>query len=131
MTRRAVSVVVVLVAAVLAACSADAVPEATSTPGAPATGAVVEASGEALYAANCARCHGADLNGTDEGPPFLHRVYEPSHHADASFFLAVQRGVRAHHWDFGDMPPVEGLSEADVAAIIAFVRAEQRAAGIE
>ncbi len=118
-------------ALIVGGCRGETSPEATSTPGAPATAVVVEAGGAALYASNCARCHGADLNGTDEGPPFLHRVYEPSHHADASFFLAVQRGVRAHHWDFGDMPPVEGLSEADVAAIIAFVRAEQRAVGIE
>ncbi|GMU40392.1 MAG: hypothetical protein AMXMBFR23_12580 [Chloroflexota bacterium] len=140
MPYRALAFAAVLAALVLAACGGDATPEAAppsgAVPAVPAASSsdgagVIEGSGEALYAANCARCHGADLNGTGEGPPFLHRVYEPSHHADASFFLAVQRGVRAHHWDFGDMPPVEGLSEAEVAAIIAFVRAQQRAVGIE
>jgi mono/diheme cytochrome c family protein len=87
--------------------------------------------GAMLYAAACASCHGAALEGSAQGPPFLHRVYEPSHHADAAFFLAVRRGVRAHHWTFGDMPPVPGLTEAQVEAIVAFVRARQREGGIE
>ena len=97
---------------------------ATTTAGDPRAGA-------ALYADNCAACHGADLRGTPAGPPFLHEVYEPGHHADASFLLAVQRGVPQHHWDFGAMPPVPGLDQQDVADIIAFVREEQRAVGIE
>ena len=88
-------------------------------------------AGAALYADNCAACHGADLRGTAAGPPFLHEVYEPGHHADAAFLLAVQRGVPQHHWDFGAMPPVPGLSQQDVADIIAHVREEQRAVGIE
>ena len=87
-------------------------------------------AGAALYANNCASCHGADLRGTDMGPPHLHPVYEPGHHGDASFRLAVQRGVQPHHWDFGPMPPIDGLSDAEVDDIIAYVRQEQRAAGI-
>ena len=43
---------------------------------------------------------------------------------------AVARGVRAHHWRFGDMPRVEGLTRGDVAAIVAYVRELQRANGI-
>lgn len=88
-------------------------------------------SGEQLYAANCAECHGADLRGTDKGPSHLSEVYEPSHHANAAFLLAVQAGVRAHHWSFGDMPAIEGLSPNDVEAIIAFVREQQRIQGYE
>lgn len=87
-------------------------------------------AGAALYADNCASCHGADLRGTDTGPPHLDPVYEPGHHADASFRLAVQRGAQQHHWDFGPMPPIEGLSDAEVDDIIAYVRQEQRAVGI-
>ena len=45
---------------------------------------------------------------------------EPGHHGDGSFHQAVARGVRAHHWRFGDMPPVEGLSRRDVAGIVAY-----------
>ena len=44
--------------------------------------------------------------------------------------LAARRGVRAHHWGFGDMPPVEGVTDADIAAIIAYVRTLQKANGV-
>ena len=91
---------------------------------------LVEAGAE-LYSANCAECHGSDLRGTDKGPSHLSIIYEPSHHADGAFLSAVQRGVRTHHWDFGDMPPIEGLQPEDVEAITAFVREQQRVEGFE
>lgn len=87
--------------------------------------------GAELYAASCAECHGADLTGTDRGPSHLSIVYEPNHHSDAVFALAVKNGVRAHHWNFGPMLPVEGLSEVDIEAIVAFVRSEQAQRGFE
>ena len=89
------------------------------------------AKGAELYAASCSECHGADLRGTDRGPSHLSIAYEPNHHSDAVFALAVNNGVRAHHWDFGPMLPVEGLSKSDVDAIVAFVRSEQRREGFE
>ncbi|GAB3540329.1 hypothetical protein GCM10027343_09260 [Noviherbaspirillum agri] len=89
------------------------------------------AMGKKLFAANCASCHGADLKGSDKGPPMLHKVYEPSHHSDIAFQLAVKNGVRAHHWQFGDMAPVPGLTPDDVAHITAFIRMEQRKVGIQ
>lgn len=91
----------------------------------------VVATGAELYAAKCAECHGTDLRGTDKGPSHLSEVYEPNHHGDAAFLLAVRQGSRAHHWNFGDMPPVEGLSDGDVEAIVAFVRDKQRSEGFE
>ncbi len=87
--------------------------------------------GSGLFAANCAGCHGADVRGTDLGPSLLSEVYEPGHHADGAFQVAVQRGVRAHHWEFGDMPPIPGLSPDDVATITAFIRDQQRTEGFE
>ena len=87
--------------------------------------------GAVLFREACATCHGADLNGTDKGPPFLDVIYAPGHHADPSFFLAARTGARSHHWNFGNMPPIEGLSDDQIAAIVAFVRSEQRAAGIQ
>ena len=84
-----------------------------------------------LYQANCAECHGADLRGTDKGPGHLSVVYEPNHHGDAAFALAVYSGVRQHHWPFGDMAPVEGLDDDDIARIVAFVRENQRVSGFE
>lgn len=87
--------------------------------------------GKIQYEQSCAACHGKDLGGTAEkGPPLLHRVYEPSHHSDAAFQLAVKNGARAHHWKFGDMAPVPGLTPDDVAHITAHVRMMQRKAGI-
>ncbi len=84
-----------------------------------------------VYVEACGSCHGADLRGTDGGPPLLSVVYEPGHHSDESFRNAIANGTPQHHWDFGDMEPVEGLSEQDVETIIAFVRSEQRRLGFE
>ena len=87
--------------------------------------------GAALFDKNCARCHGRNAAGGPGGPPLVHEIYHPGHHADAAFHLAVRRGVRAHHWSFGDMPAIPGVTEAEVGQIIAYVRALQVAAGIE
>ena len=89
------------------------------------------AQGKRLFDKSCASCHGIDLKGSEKGPPFLHPVYVPSHHGDASFQAAVHHGSRAHHWKFGDMPPVQGLSADDVAHITAYVRQQQKLAGIQ
>ena len=86
--------------------------------------------GEQLFAENCAACHGTAADGTNTGPPLVHRLYEPGHHPDFAFRNAVMNGVIAHHWDFGDMPPVTGLSEDEVTQIIAYVRDLQRKGGI-
>ena len=87
--------------------------------------------GAALYSASCASCHGADLSGTNKGPSHLSIVYEPNHHPDEAFRSAIRNGAAQHHWDFGDMPPVEGLTDDEVDAIIALVRAEQEEQGFE
>ena len=63
--------------------------------------------GAALFEANCASCHGANGAGSDTGPPLIHQLYQPGHHSDVAFQLAVRNGARAHHWPFGSMPPVE------------------------
>jgi len=89
------------------------------------------AAGEALYQANCASCHGVDLRGTSTGPSHLSIVYEPNHHGDVAFVLAAKNGVQAHHWQFGNMEPVPGLSDEDLEAIVAYVRSIQREEGFE
>jgi len=86
--------------------------------------------GEALFDANCSRCHGVRGTGTDKGPPLVHRIYHPNHHSDLSFHWAVERGVTAHHWRFGNMPPIKGLTTQDVDLIIKYVRDLQKDAGI-
>ncbi|MYC29683.1 MAG: cytochrome c, partial [Chloroflexi bacterium] len=87
-------------------------------------------AGRELFGANCAQCHGSTATGTDLGPPLVHRLYVPSHHPDFSFQAAVANGVITHHWFFGDMPPVPGLTEADVDNIICYVRTLQRDGGL-
>ena len=87
-------------------------------------------TGRALFDANCTACHGQNALGSDRGPPLLHRIYEPSHHSDLAFLLAVRKGVRAHHWKYGNMPAIDGISDNEVVQITAYVRALQRANGI-
>ncbi|WP_319782650.1 cytochrome c [Oceanisphaera sp. IT1-181] len=87
--------------------------------------------GKQAYNDNCASCHGVDLKGTRQGPSFIHPVYEPSHHGDEAFYRAAANGVRAHHWRFGDMPPVSGVTRAEVGEIISYIRNQQRENGIK
>jgi len=86
--------------------------------------------GEALFNAKCAPCHGPGAQGTKQGPPLISKIYEPNHHGDFSFHRAVQQGVQSHHWNFGNMPKIEGVGEQDVNEIIKYVRWLQRQAGI-
>ena len=87
-------------------------------------------AGEKLFNANCSACHGAGAAGTSLGPRLMDRVYHPGHHPDFSIRNAVSQGVRQHHWTFGDMAPVAGVSSDDVEKIICYVREMQRAEGI-
>ena len=86
--------------------------------------------GEALFNENCVGCHGDNSTGTGNGPPLVHVIYEPSHHADISFVLAARNGVRAHHWQFGNMPAQPQVDEEEVLTIVQYVRELQRANGI-
>jgi mono/diheme cytochrome c family protein len=79
----------------------------------------------------CSACHGANASGSAAGPPLVHRIYGPVHHADAAFNLAAQRGVRAHHWRFGDMPAQPSVRVDEIGLIVRYVRELQRANGIE
>ncbi|MCL1592958.1 MAG: cytochrome c [Actinomycetia bacterium] len=89
------------------------------------------AEGEVLYRASCAACHGSDLTGTAVGPSHLSVIYNPDHHGDEAFAVAVVTGVRAHHWEFGDMPAIPQITEEDFNRIIAYIRENQRLRGFE
>lgn len=87
--------------------------------------------GKVNYQNNCSDCHGENAVGQQGiAPPLVHKIYEPSHHGDESFQIAVAMGVRSHHWKFGNMPAIENLTRSDVTAIVAYVRELQRANGI-
>ena len=112
--------------AAIAACD-------SSQPKTAAGGGAVPAefqAGEAKFNAHCAACHGSQAAGTQQGPPLVHKIYEPNHHGDAAFLRAAEFGVRAHHWEFGNMPKIEAVSSADVEQITRYVRWLQRQAGI-
>ena len=86
---------------------------------------------QGTFEAACASCHGTYGGGALAGPPLVHETYRPAHHADAAFTLAILRGVRAHHWRYGDMPPVRGIDQQEAEAVTAYVRWLQEQAGIE
>ena len=123
----AASVLVTLVLALVSAsCGGDS---DESDAAGDSTGA--GGDGAAIYADTCAACHGDDLRGTSQGPSHLSIVYEPGHHSDDAFRSAIANGSPQHHWDFGDMPPVEGLDDEQVDAVIAYVREVQEREGFE
>lgn len=86
-------------------------------------------SGQIAFEENCASCHGINAAGTETGPTFLHAFYKVGHHGDGAFTNAAKNGVRAHHWPFGDMPPVEGITDAEIRWITKYVRELQAANG--
>jgi mono/diheme cytochrome c family protein len=70
-----------------------------------------ENQGYKLFMLNCAHCHGNDARG-DEGPD-LHGVTK----SDARITSMIKNGVKGEMPKFGSK-----LSDADVRALIAFVR---------
>ncbi len=88
------------------------------------------AKGQDTFNANCTQCHGVNAIGSDSGPPLVHDIYNPGHHGDAAFYRAAKLGSPQHHWSFGDMPPQPEVNDADMAAIIRFIRELQEANGI-
>ena len=119
-----------------AACAPQAEPSEESGAGTPISLALAAEIppelevGQALFDQSCALCHGSRAVGTSEGPPLIHIYYEPNHHGDAAFYLAVQQGVRAHHWRFGDMPAIPDVDFGQATEIIRYVRFLQDEGGI-
>ncbi len=87
------------------------------------------AEGEVLYKSTCAACHGSDLLGTAVGPPHRSVIYNPEHHGDGAFAMAVINGVKAHHFQFGDMPALPTVSREDFTRILSYIREMQRTEG--
>ena len=115
--------------AIAIACAPEQPPSAR-LPKPPSPTPTVLLAGDSLFVVHCQRCHGKFALGTDSGPPLLHAIYAPGHHADVAFLLAVRNGVRAHHWTYGNMPPMPPVSESQASDITAYVRWLQMEAGI-
>lgn len=73
-----------------------------------------------LYDGKCAVCHGKALEGTKKGPSLI--PYDPAHHPDGTFRDAITLGVKEHHWKMGNMPPIEGLTDAEIESLIDYIR---------
>jgi mono/diheme cytochrome c family protein len=128
-TRFGVVLLAVIMAVVIVGCgSGGATAPPTSVVAVPVPTEFVR--GEQLFNANCSVCHGEQARGTQQGPPLVHKLYEPSHHADVTFLLAVRGGVRQHHWQFGNMLPLPAVTDEQVKDITAYIRLLQRQAGI-
>ena len=110
-------------------CNTNDEPEATHRAAEVDRGATVF-DGEESFQNRCAVCHGQQADGTATGPPLVNRLYEIGHHPNFSFHNAVNNGVTAHHWNFGDMLPIPNVPPEEIDAIICHVRDLQRAEGI-
>jgi cytochrome c len=87
--------------------------------------------GKNIFEAKCSVCHGENAAGQNGiAPPLVNQIYEPGHHGDGAFVSAAMNGVTSHHWNFGNMPKIEGLTAGDVRLIATYVRELQRENGI-
>jgi cytochrome c len=87
--------------------------------------------GKRVFERQCAACHGSSGGGLQTGPPLVDAVYRPAHHSDVAFYIAISQGVQAHHFNFGDMPSMPGVSQAESEAVVAYIRWLQQSVGIE
>ncbi|MGD8420937.1 MAG: c-type cytochrome [Gammaproteobacteria bacterium] len=86
--------------------------------------------GQLLYEKYCSSCHGMRLDGSKQGPPLIHPYYKPSHHGDESFYRAALEGVRQHHWNFGDMPAIQGMTPGKMDSLLPYLRYYQQQKGL-
>lgn len=101
--------------------------------GEPVTAAQL-ALGQEVYAANCASCHGANLEGQPEWrrrnengrmPALPHDATGHTwHHADRQLFTITKLGVSAIVPGYeSDMPAFEGiLSDDEITAVLAYIK---------
>lgn len=90
--------------------------------------------GQEVYAANCASCHGADLEGQPDWKRRLDTGRMPApphdetghtwHHADRALFTITKLGVGAIVPGYESDMPVFGdvLSDAEIAAALAYIK---------
>ncbi len=80
-------------------------------------GAQTTEAGRKVFESRCARCHGGDGNGGEMGPPILERL--PARDA-AQLTTLIHEGI-----PLKGMPPSD-LSDAESAALVAFLRSIER-----
>lgn len=113
--------VVVIAVIVLAVACGDGIGE---------LGAGDPVNGQQLFTMNCVACHGTGATGTANGPPLVHPLYEPGTFPDRAIADATRNGAPQRHWSYGRMPGIGGLSDQDLADLIAYIRQLQADAGL-
>jgi mono/diheme cytochrome c family protein len=88
------------------------------------------AAGAAVYERSCAGCHDAGAAGDGGGVSLVDARFALPGFDDVAFVTAIVRGVSADGSEHGGMPRIRGLSEQDLADLLAFVRGLQRSAGL-
>jgi mono/diheme cytochrome c family protein len=109
------------------------VPEGLAFLGAPVTAEQIDL-GQNVYAANCASCHGAKLEGQPDWMRRLPNGRMPApphdatghtwHHSDRQIFTITKRGIGAVVPGYeSDMPVYQGiLSDDEIAAALAYIK---------
>ncbi|MCG6112397.1 MAG: cytochrome c [Paracoccus sp.] len=92
------------------------------------------ALGHEIYAANCAACHGPDLEGQPDWKRRLENGRMPApphdatghtwHHADSQLFTITKSGVDAVVEGYqSDMPAFEGtLTDDEIRAVLSYIK---------
>src|SRR6187200_1795947 len=76
------------------------------------------AAGRKSFETRCARCHGADGNGGEMGPPIVMRLWNKS---DEQLVRLFHEGLPSR-----GMPPVVDIQDAEIKDLIKFLRTIQQ-----
>ena len=80
-------------------------------------------SGQRIFRAKCADCHGEDASGTRRGPDLVSPAGSSGRSNDKRMFHhAVTQGVPQQNWAMGDMPAFPRLSFNQIERIERYVR---------
>lgn len=81
-----------------------------------------EVDGRALFATNCAACHGSSGQGGQGAPPLTDPAYLPDQLSDAEVAAAIRGGVSEVRDGYGQMPAFSRLDDDQIAALVEVVR---------
>ncbi len=81
-----------------------------------------EVDARALFAANCAVCHGPAGEGGAGAPPLSDPAYLPDQLSDAEMTASIRNGVQDVAEDYGAMPGFSRFDEEQLAALVELVR---------
>ena len=88
------------------------------------------AAGRIAFNTHCSECHGKDGIGDMTGPPMLYPFYRPADFPDERFGKAVREGASKRLWKMGPMKAMPEVTEAEIKAMLTYVREAQAANGM-